>query len=63
MAQSAATQNTTAVGFGVAAQRQEEEPRVAEFYINGKAQLIKITNIERRGQMTQMHAIVSFDIS
>ena len=38
-------------------------PQVAEFYINAKGQLIKITEVERRGQMTQMHAIVSFDIS
>ena len=30
----------------------EHPERVLEFYINGKGQLIKITNMERRGQMT-----------
>ena len=40
-----------------------QKPVVAEFYINNKGQLIKITEVERRGTMTQMHAIVSFDLN
>ena len=40
----------------------ENQPILAQFYINGKGQLIKITEVERRGQMTQMHAILAFDI-
>ena len=41
----------------------EPEPQSREFYINGKGQLIKIAQIERRGVMTEAHTIVSFDIN
>lgn len=36
--------------------------KLAEFYVNQKGQVIKVANVERNGKMTQMHAIVSFDI-
>ena len=38
---------------------QEEEV----IYVNAKNQLVKITPTERNGQMTELHQILSFDVS
>ena len=32
-------------------------------YVNAKNQLVKITPVERNGEMTEMHQILSFDVS
>ena len=40
-----------------------QEEQKLEFYINGKGQLIKIVQQERRGQTVAMHAIISFDLN
>lgn len=38
------------------------KPQTIQVYVNAKAQLIRIVDMEKNGKTMQMHSIVSFDI-